>query len=147
MPWGVIMMVCGVTVLIALLEKTQGIDLFADRCWRSCDARDSVTGVVALRHRPHLGLQQHLRRRAAGVSADGAGLIQRLGGGDPMAIASAMNVGGASGRRLAAVDDRRPLHRGAVSGDDSRRLFNQLLTWGLSMTVVGALICYLLFGR
>jgi hypothetical protein len=30
---------------------------------------------------------------------------------------------------------------------DTRRLFNQLLAWGLSMTVVGALICYLMFGR
>ena len=27
MPWRVILMVCGVTVLIALLEKAQGIDL------------------------------------------------------------------------------------------------------------------------
>ena len=27
MPWRVIVMVCGVTVLIALLEKAQGIDL------------------------------------------------------------------------------------------------------------------------
>jgi hypothetical protein len=35
----------------------------------------------------------------------------------------------------------------SVSGDESRRLFNQLLAWGLSMTVVGALVCYLVFGR
>ena len=28
MPWGVILMVCGVTVLTALLEQTGGIDLF-----------------------------------------------------------------------------------------------------------------------
>ena len=27
MPWRVIIMVCGVTVLIAILEKAQGIDL------------------------------------------------------------------------------------------------------------------------
>jgi hypothetical protein len=28
---------------------------------------------------------------------------------------------------------------------DTRRLFNQLLAWGLSMAVVGALLCYLVF--
>jgi hypothetical protein len=32
------------------------------------------------------------------------------------------------------------------AGPGSRRLFNQLLVWGLSMTVVGALICWLFFG-
>jgi hypothetical protein len=28
---------------------------------------------------------------------------------------------------------------------DMRNLFNKLLAWGLSMAVVGALVCYLLF--
>jgi len=32
-----------------------------------------------------------------------------------------------------------------ATGEESRRLFNQLLAWGLSMTVVGALLCWLLF--
>jgi hypothetical protein len=27
----------------------------------------------------------------------------------------------------------------------SRRLFNQLLAWGMSMTVAGAVICWVLF--
>ena len=30
-------------------------------------------------------------------------------------------------------------------GDESRALFNKLLAWGLSMCVVGALLCYLVF--
>jgi hypothetical protein len=29
--------------------------------------------------------------------------------------------------------------------DESRALFNKLLAWGLSMTVVGALLCYIAF--
>jgi hypothetical protein len=33
------------------------------------------------------------------------------------------------------------------AGADARRLFNALLIWGLSMSVVGAAICWLLFGR
>ena len=30
MPWTPILMVCGVSVLVALLEKTKGLDLFTD---------------------------------------------------------------------------------------------------------------------
>jgi len=32
------------------------------------------------------------------------------------------------------------------AGEQSRKLFNQLLAWGLSMTVVGALLCWVMFG-
>ena len=46
MPWGVILMVTGVTVLIELLEKTQGLDLFTDLLVR-LSTTDSVTAVVA----------------------------------------------------------------------------------------------------
>ena len=49
-----------------------------------------------------------------------------------------------SRRRLAALDDRRALPR-RRGGDDSRALFNKLLAWGLSMAVVGAVLCYVLF--
>jgi hypothetical protein len=33
----------------------------------------------------------------------------------------------------------------AAVGADTRRLFTQLLIWGLSMSVVGAALCYVLF--
>jgi hypothetical protein len=35
---------------------------------------------------------------------------------------------------------------GVPAGADSRALFNQLLAWGLSMTVVGAVLCWPMFG-
>jgi hypothetical protein len=35
---------------------------------------------------------------------------------------------------------------GAADGTDVRKLFNALLAWGLSMTVVGAVLCWILFG-
>ena len=143
MPWNVIVMVCGVTVLIALLEKAQGIDLIMLAAGQAVDAATrSRRGRVP--DRRHLRLQQHVRRRAAGVSADGA------------------DAGAAAGRRESGgdrdVDERRRASRrrfaastigalciASVTGDESRRLFNQLLAWGLSMTVVGALLCYLVF--
>ncbi len=31
------------------------------------------------------------------------------------------------------------------SGENVRKVFNQLLAWGLSMSIVGAVICYLFF--
>ena len=34
----------------------------------------------------------------------------------------------------------------APPGSDARRLFNRLLAWGLSMTIVGAALCWILFG-
>ena len=46
MPWRVIVMVCGVTVLIALLEKAQGIDLFVSLVAKIATP-GTVTGVVA----------------------------------------------------------------------------------------------------
>jgi hypothetical protein len=35
---------------------------------------------------------------------------------------------------------------GAAAGTDVRKLFNGLLAWGLSMSVVGAALCFVLFG-
>jgi hypothetical protein len=72
--------------------------------------------------------------------------VSELGGGNPLAIALSINVG-------SSIVDVSPLSTigalcvAAVQADDSRRLFNQLLAWGLSMTIVGAVLCYLAFGR
>ncbi|OFV93245.1 MAG: hypothetical protein A3H28_05475 [Acidobacteria bacterium RIFCSPLOWO2_02_FULL_61_28] len=146
MPWAVILMVSGVTVLIALLEKTQGLDLFVDLLAR-LTSRDTATGVTAF----VTGLIS-VYSSTSGVVLPAflptiPGLIERLGGGDAFAIASSMNVG-------AHLVDVSPLSTtgalclaAAPVTEDVRLLFNKLLAWGLSMTVVGAVTCYLLFGR
>jgi hypothetical protein len=73
------------------------------------------------------------------------GIIDDLGGGSALALASTMNVAG----HLVDVSPLSTLGALCVAavpaGDVSRRLFNQLLAWGLSMTVVGAGLCWLLF--
>ena len=68
------------------------------------------------------------------------GLVQKLGGGDPLQVALSINVG-------AALVDVSPLSTiGALciaaipATADARALFRKLLLWGVSMTVVGALI-------
>jgi hypothetical protein len=74
------------------------------------------------------------------------GLVSKLGGGDPVAIASSILVGG-------HLVDVSPLSTigalcvaSAPEGEDRRRLFNRVLAWGLSMAFVGALVCQLAFG-
>jgi Na+/H+ antiporter NhaD/arsenite permease-like protein len=145
MPWGVIVMVSGVTVLIALLEKAEGIDLIAGMLAK-LSTPNTVTLVVAI------------LTGAISVYSSTSGVVlpaflpmvptiaQQLGGANAVAIAMSMNVGG-------HLVDVSPLSTigalciAAVHGDDSRTLFNQLLAWGLSMTIVGGTICYLAFGR
>jgi Na+/H+ antiporter NhaD/arsenite permease-like protein len=145
MPWGVILMVCGVTVLTALLERTGGIDLFTTFLAKFSTKR-SVTGVIAL----VTGLVS-VYSSTSGVVLPTflpsvPGLVAKLGGGDPLAIASSILVGG-------HLVDVSPLSTigalcvaGAAASEDRRRLFNQVLAWGLSMAVVGAVLCYLAFG-
>jgi Na+/H+ antiporter NhaD/arsenite permease-like protein len=145
MPWGVIVMVCGVTVLIALLERAQGIDLIGSLLARMSTA-NTVTAVVSF-----LTGGISVYSSTSGVVLPAflpmvPTLTQQVAGANPVAIAMSMNVGG-------HLVDVSPLSTigalclASVSGDESRRLFNQLLAWGLSMTIVGAILCYLVFGR
>ena len=145
MPWGVILMVTGVTVLIELLEKTQGLDLFTDLLVR-LSTTNSVTAVVAF----VTGVVS-VYSSTSGVVLPAflptvPGIVERLGGLDPIAVASAMNLG-------SHLVDLSPLSTtgalclaGVPAGVDPQGLFNKLLAWGLSMTVVGAVLCWLMFG-
>lgn len=144
MPWGVIVMVSGVTVLIALLEKTHGLDLFVALLAKLA-TRDTVTAVVAF----ITGIIS-VYSSTSGVVLPAflpmvPGLAERLGGAAPLAIASSMNVG-------SHLVDVSPLSTigalciaSAPAGSDSRGLFNKLLAWGLSMSLIGAAVCYFAF--
>ena len=143
MPWSVILMVCGVTVLIGVLSAQRGIDLFTDLL-----ARLATPGTVTLVIAFVTGAVS-VYSSTSGVVLPAflptvPGLAERLNA-DPMAIASSMNVGG-------HLVDLSPLSTiGALciaalpNEADGKKLFNQLLAWGLSMMVVGAIICWILF--
>jgi Na+/H+ antiporter NhaD/arsenite permease-like protein len=145
MPWNVILMVCGVTVLISILEKKGGMELFTSLLARFSTAT-SVTGVMGF----VTGLIS-VYSSSSGVVLPAfmptiPGLIQKIGGGDPMAIASSVNVG-------AHLVDVSPLSTlgalciaNAAASVDRKSLFNKLMIWGLSMSVVGALVCWVFFG-
>jgi di/tricarboxylate transporter len=144
-PWGVIVMVCGVTLLVGLMEKTGGMELFTSLLAK-ISSRTSVTGVVAL----VAGLVS-VYSSSTGVVLPAflptvPGLVDKLGGGDPLAIASSINVG-------TFLVDVSPLSTlgalciaNAPASENRASLFNKMLAWGLSMSIVGAVVCFLFFG-
>ena len=143
MPWRVIVMVCGVTVLISLVEKAQGIDLLVSLVAKIATA-GTVTAVVAF-----LTGIVSVYSSTSGVVLPAflpmaPGLAAALPGSSALGIAMSMNIGG-------HLVDVSPLSTiGALclagaAGDDARSLFNKLLAWGLSMCVVGAVLCYVVF--
>ncbi|HLF10922.1 MAG TPA: SLC13 family permease [Gammaproteobacteria bacterium] len=144
MPWSTILMVCGVTILIGLLEKTGGMDLLTSLL-SSVATQSTIIPFLAV----VIGVVSAYSS-TSGVVLPAflptvPGLIENLGGGSALAIASTMNIAG-------HLVDVSPLSTigalciaGVPAGEQSRRLFNQMLAWGMSMTVVGAALCWLLF--
>jgi di/tricarboxylate transporter len=141
MPWTPILMVSGVSVLVALLEKTRGLDLFTELLSKIATP-GTLTGVIAF----VTGVIS-VYSSTSGVVLPAflptvPGLIARLGG-DPYSVASSMNVG-------AHLVDMSPLSTtgamclaGLSDAAEVRPTYNRLLAWGLSMTIVGAVGCYL----
>jgi Na+/H+ antiporter NhaD/arsenite permease-like protein len=143
MPWRVIVMVCGVTVLIALVERAQGIDLLVSLVARIATPA-TVTFVVSLL----VGVVS-VYSSTSGVVLPAflpmvPGLAAALPGASALAIASSMNIGG----HLVDVSPLSTIGALCLAGapvEESRALFNRLLAWGLSMCVVGATLCFLVF--
>jgi di/tricarboxylate transporter len=144
-PWSIILMVTGVSVLIAILEASGGMKLFTSMLAAVANA-DTVNGVIAL-----VTGAISTYSSTSGVVLPAflptvPGLVTELGGGDPLAIALSINVG-------SSLVDVSPLSTigalcvAAVSDPAiSRKLFNQMLLWGFAMIVVGAVLCQLFAG-
>jgi len=145
MPWGVIMMVCGVSVLIDVMDQAGGLNAMVKMIgaisnpttinfWLGLipgiiSAYSSSSGVVMPMFLPMV-----------------PGLVKEIGGGSPIAMISSINIG-------AHIVDTSPLSTlGALciacagEHEDKAKLFRNLLIWGLSMSVVGAIVCYVFFG-
>lgn len=140
MPWGVILMVCGVSTLIALLEATGGMDLFTSLL-AALAAPGTLNGVIAFVTGAISSWSSTSGVVLPAFLPTVPGLVEEVGGGDPLAVALSINVG-------SSLVDVSPLSTlGALcvaavaDGPAARVLFRQLLIWGLSMTLVGALLC------
>ncbi|MDQ0203627.1 SLC13 family permease [Pectinatus haikarae] len=144
-PWTVIIMVGGMGVLIDVMDKAGGLNALVGLI-ASISNPVSVNGILAL---------------VTGVisaysSSSGVvmpmflplvpGLIDQLGGGNALSMISSINVG-------SHMVDTSPLSLfGAIciacadDKEDKGKLFRRLLIWGFSMSVVGAILCYIFFG-
>ena len=144
MPWSVIMMVCGVSVLIDVMDKSGGLNFLVQIMssvagptticfWTAfvpavISAYSSSSGVVMPMFLPMT-----------------PGLVE-LTGGDPVSIISAIDVG-------SHLVDTSPLSTlgalciaSAGEEEDKGVLFRKLLIWGLSMSIVSGIVCYVFFG-
>lgn len=145
MPWGVILMVCGMSVLIDVMDKAGGLNALI-KMIGAVSNPTTVNGV--------LGFITGLI--SAYSSSSGVvmpmflpmvpGLIKEIGGGDPIALISSINIG-------SHIVDTSPLSTlgalciaSAAEHEDKAKLFRNLMLWGLSMAVVGAVLCYVAFG-
>ena len=149
MPWGVITMVCGMSVLINVMDKAGGLNAMIDMIAVISNGT-TINGVVGF----IAGLI------SAYSSSSGVvmpmflnmvpGLLQAVGTFDAdhaVRLASSINIG-------AHLVDTSPLSTlGALcianaAVDDKAKgiLFRNLLFWGLGMSVVGGFVCYVFFG-
>jgi len=144
MPWGVIMMVSGVTLLVTMVDKSGGMALFADFLSRLATPGTATavaaffSGVISL-YSSTIGVV------LPALLPTVPDLIAKIGGGDALDLVSSMIVGG----HLVDVSPLSTLGAlclaAAPPGTNERRLFTQLLVWGISMTVVAAIVCWLFF--
>lgn len=144
-PWAVIVMVTGMTTLVAVLEKTGGMALVT-ALLAAFATPATVNGTVAF----VTGLISTWSSTSGVVMPaflpTATALASSVGGGDPLAIALSINVG-------SSLVDVSPLSTiGAlcvatvIDPEAARGLFRKLMIWGLSMTVAGALLCQLTAG-
>jgi di/tricarboxylate transporter len=145
MPWSVIMLVCGVTVLIEVMDRAGGLGAMVKMI-------GAMSGPVTINF--WLGLWTGVL--SAYSSSSGVimpmflplvpGLAKEVAGADVIAMISSINIG-------SHIVDTSPLSTlGALciacagEHENKQKLFRNLLIWGLSMSVVGALACLLFFG-
>lgn len=142
MPWSAILMVCGVSMLVTTAERVGGLELFTALLAKLATPA-SINGVIAL----VTGVISSCSSTSGVVLPTflptAPGLVQQVGGGDPLAVALSINVG-------SSLVDVSPLSTigaicvAAVSDPQTARdLFRTMLIWGLAMTMVGALLCQL----
>jgi di/tricarboxylate transporter len=145
MPWAVIVMVGGMAILIDVMDKAGGLNALAGMI-SAVSNPVSVNGVLAF----VTGVISSYSSSSGVVMPMFLplvpGLVEALGGGSAVAMVSSINVG-------SHLVDTSPLSLfGAVcvacagKSEDKGKLFRQLLIWGLSMSVVGAVLCYVMFG-
>ena len=143
-PWGIILMVCGVSVLVAVLEATGGMDLFTALLARLAGP-STINGVIAF-----ITGTISTWSSTSGVVLPAflptvPKLVAEVGGGDPLAVALSINVG-SSLVDVSPLSTLGALCVAASAEEDGGRLFRHLLAFGISMILVGSVLSQLLAG-
>lgn len=151
-PWFVLTLVCGVTVLVEVMDKTGGLNVLVEligsistpltlHFWVALiagiiSAYSSSSGVVMPMFLPLVpGLMRSLGIMGTpGQVAYAIALISTVNVGAHMVDTSPLSTLGALCVACA------PEH------EDKSKLFRNLLVWGLSMSVVGGVVYLLFFG-
>lgn len=149
MPWKTIAMVVAISLAVSSLERLGALRWFQE-----------LIATLSTPQTVHAVLAALTGLISAYSSTSGVvlpaflplapGLAARLPGTDPLALSISINIG-------SALVDVSPLSTlgalciaAAPAGTDIRRLYRNLMLWGLTMVPVGALLCYLfspLFAR
>ncbi|MDX2005321.1 MAG: SLC13 family permease [Meiothermus sp.] len=141
LPWGVLLLISGLSILIGLLEEVGSLEL-TTRLLAQAATPQTLNATLAF----FAGLA------SVGSSSSGVvmplfiplapQILERLGGGDLAAAVMAIDLG-------SHMVDVSPLSTlGALclaalpSGVNRSRLFRNLLLWGLAMTFVAALLAW-----
>jgi di/tricarboxylate transporter len=142
--WGTIVMVGGVTMLINLMGQVGGLDMLTTGI-----ANVSSPGTIALTFSFIAGLIS-VYASSTGVVLPAflplvPGIIEKLGGGNAIAVVLCACVG-------TLVVDSSPLStlgalalNAAPEKENKQKLFRDLMAWGLSMAVVGAVVSWFFF--
>ena len=144
-PWSAIVMVCGVSLLVALLDKTGGLDLFASLLARLATPA-TLNGTIALVTGAISTWSSTSGVVIPAFLPTAPALVAETGGGDPLAVSLSIAVGS----HLVDVSPLSTLGALCIAtlADPAaqRALFRQLMTWGLTMIVAGAVLCQLAAG-
>jgi di/tricarboxylate transporter len=144
MPWGTILMVCGMTMLVSIVEKTGGIDKFS-LLITTYSNQNTIGGLLAFA----TGVISVFSSTSGVVLPTFLPMVNKLtmdsGGGDPWSLVHAINIG-SNLVDVSPVSTIGALCLASVGSHENRaKLFNQLLAWGVSMSAVAAIICYAFF--
>lgn len=146
MPWGAIILVTGVSVMVGLMKDIGGIELFAT-IMANFSTPYTVTLVVGFfsaivsAYASTSGVIMPAFLPMAPI------LLQKIGA-DPAGLSALLTTIVVAGH----LTDMSPLSTtgavfisGAPDSIDSKPLFKGMMIWGISMSVVGAVLCWILF--
>ncbi|MCX7781763.1 MAG: SLC13 family permease, partial [Negativicutes bacterium] len=144
MPWNTILMVCGVTVLISLMQNVGGMKLFSSIIAQLSTPFTAtlVVGFIAALLSAYASTSGVIMPAFIPMVPD---LVANMGGGSVLALIYTVVLAGHL-TDVSPLSTTGALMIGAAGPkSDKQKLFRSMLFWGLGMSVGGAVISWLLF--